>query len=84
MNIVFVIDTFDLKTNGTVMTACRFVENLRKHGHRVKVVGTGAEGEDCYNMPERYIPIVTEVSRKQKIRFSKADLHILMNAFSAI
>lgn len=82
MNIVFVIDTFDLKTNGTVMTACRFVENLRKHGHRVKVVGTGAEGEDCYNMPERYIPIVTEVSRKQKIRFSKADLHILMNAFS--
>ena len=50
MNIVFVIDTFDLKTNGTVMTACRFVENLRKHGHRVKVVGTGAEGEDCYNM----------------------------------
>ena len=82
MNIVFVIDTYDLKTNGTVITACRFVENLRKHGHNVKVVGTGAEGEDCYNMPERYIPIVTEVARKQKIRFSKADLNILMEAFN--
>lgn len=82
MKIVVVIDIYDLMTNGTVMTAYRFVEELRKKGHEVRVVGTGAKGPDCYEVPERYIPLVTEVARLQQIRFGKPDIDVLTNAFS--
>lgn len=81
MKIVVVIDIYDLKTNGTVMTAYRFVEGLRKRGHTVKVVATGCSGKDCYEVKERYIPLVTEVSRLQQIRFAKADKITLIKAF---
>lgn len=82
MKIVLVIDIYDLMTNGTVMTAYRFVEGLRKRGHEVRVVATGAKGEGCYEVRERYIPLVTEVSRLQQIRFGKPETPILTNAFS--
>lgn len=81
MNIVFVIDTYGLQTNGTVMTAFRFVEALKAKGHSVRVVGIGAKGEDCYEVPERYIPLVTEVAHFQHICFGKADIPTLINAF---
>lgn len=81
MKIVIVIDLCDYLTNGTVMTAYRFVEELKKKGHTVKVVATGAKGEDCYEVPERYIPLVTEVARLQQIRFGKPVVETLMNAF---
>lgn len=81
MKIVVVIDLYDQLTNGTVMTAYRFVEELKKKGHTVRVVATGAKGEDCYEVPERYIPLATEVARLQQIRFGKPDFETLMNAF---
>ena len=69
MNIVIVIDIYDMLTNGTVMTAYRFAREFRRRGHNVRIVATGAKGEGCFEVPERYIPIVTEVSAKQQIRF---------------
>lgn len=81
MKIVVVIDLYDQLTNGTIMTAYRFVEELKKKGHTVRVLATGAKGEDCYELPERYIPIVTEVSRLQQIRFAKPDFETIVNAF---
>lgn len=81
MKIVVVIDLYDQLTNGTVMTAYRFVEALKKKGHEVRVVATGAKGDDCYEVPERYLMLVTEVARLQQIRFGKPDFETLVNAF---
>ena len=81
MNIVIVIDIYDMLTNGTVMTAYRFAREFRRRGHNVRIVATGAKGEGCFEVPERYIPIVTEVSAKQQIRFGKPDEKILRAAF---
>ena len=82
MKIVIVIDIYDLLTNGTVMTAHRFVEEFRRQGHEVKVVATGAgSGEGCYEVQELKVPIVTAVSAKQQIRFGKPDAAVLREAF---
>lgn len=82
MKIVIVIDLYDLMTNGTVMSAHRFVDELKKRGHEVRVVATGAKGEGCYEVGERYLPIATEVAMLQQVRFGKPDYETLTNAFS--
>lgn len=81
MKIVVVIDIYDLQTNGTVMTAYRFVEELKKRGHVVNVVATGAKGDNCYEVDERYIPLVSDVAKLQQIRFAKPDEKTLIKAF---
>lgn len=71
MTIVIVVDLVDNKTNGSVMTAIRFAEGLRKRGHRVKIAAIGADGEDDCPLQERYVPVLTEVSAKNQIKFAK-------------
>ncbi len=41
----------------------------------------GSEEEGYYNLKERYIPLVTEISHKQHILFAKPDEKILRKAF---
>ncbi|MGN0760718.1 MAG: glycosyltransferase family 4 protein, partial [Christensenellales bacterium] len=67
MKIVIVIDLYDLMTNGTVMSAHRFSDELKKRGHTVRVVATGAKGEGCFEVGERYLPIATEVAMLQQV-----------------
>ena len=43
MNIVIVIDLIDTLTNGSVITARRFADGLKKRGHTVKIVAIGAD-----------------------------------------
>lgn len=72
MKICIVIDLIDTPTNGSVMTAIRFADGLKARGHDVKIIGIGAP-EDGVNVKERYIPLVTEVSRLNQIKFGKFD-----------
>ena len=81
MNIVVVIDIYDQLTNGTVMTAYRFVEEFKRRGHNVRVVATGAHGDGEYDVPERIIPIVTKIASKQQIRFGKPVEAVFREAF---
>lgn len=81
MNIVVVIDIYDQLTNGTVMTAYRFVEEFKRRGHTVRVVATGARGEGEYEVPERILPIATKVASKQQIRFGKPVESVFREAF---
>lgn len=81
MNIVIVTELYDSLTNGTAMTAFRFVNALRKKGHSVKVIAIDAKGEDCYPIPEKYIPIATEVARKQQVKFGQPNMETYVNAF---
>jgi len=80
MTIVFVIDFFT-PINGTSMTAIRFRNELIKRGHKVRVVSVGVEGEDMYSLKERYLPIASDVTRKQSMVFAKPDEKVLELAF---
>lgn len=80
MTIVFVIDFFT-PINGTSMTAIRFRKELIKRGHKVRVVSVGVNGEDRYSLKERYLPIASDVTRKQSMVFAKPDEKVLENAF---
>ena len=73
MVIAIVNDLIDNKTNGSVITAIRFAEGLKAHGHEVRMVAIGADGPNDYNAKERYVPLVTEVSAKNQVKFGKFD-----------
>lgn len=82
MVIVLVVDSFADKSNGTSMTAARFATALQHAGHSVRVVAPHVEGEGFYPVKERYIPIVTEVSKAQHMVFGKPDKAVLEQAFA--
>lgn len=98
MIIVFVVDSYKNRSNGTSMTAFRFARELIKKGHEVRIVATnitddkggmavgdmGEEGERLYGVKERYIPLVTEVSKKQHMIFGTPDCGVLREAFSGV
>lgn len=71
MRIVFVIDMYDVKKNGTTMTARRFAEELRKKGHEVRVISTGEAELGKYLVPERHMPVVDYFSEKQSFLFAQ-------------
>ncbi|MBD5631642.1 MAG: glycosyltransferase family 4 protein [Clostridia bacterium] len=81
MKIVMVIDLVDLKTNGSVMTALRFVNGLKERGHEVITVAIGADGENDCPVDEKYVPLVTEVSAKNQIKFGKFDRDKIKKTF---
>lgn len=81
MNIVIVIDLIDNKTNGSVMTALRFAEGLKKRGHTVRLAAIGANGDGDCGLKERYVPLLTEVSAKNQIKFAKFNKEKLSELF---
>lgn len=84
MTIAIVIDLIDCLTNGSVMTARRFADGLRARGHRVKLVAVGADGEDDCAVKERYVPVLTEVSAKNQIKFGRFDENKIRKAFEDV
>lgn len=92
MIIVFVIDSYNDRSNGTSMSAFRFARELIARGHEVRIVATmqgaqsaqgecGEVGERLYSVRERYIPLVSEVSKKQHIVFGAPEREVLQRAF---
>ncbi len=81
MNIVIVIDSVVNRTNGSVMTALRFTDGLRKRGHTVRLVAVGAAGEDDCRLDELYVPLLSEVSAKHQVAFGKFDREKVGRAF---
>ena len=80
MVIVFVVDVYDAKKNGTTMTACRFAEALRQKGHTVRIVATGEAEPDKFVVPEWQIPIARSIAHNQGFAFAKPDEKILEQA----
>lgn len=81
MTIVIVVDLVDNKTNGSVMTALRFADGLRAHGHEVRMVAIGADGEKDCNLEERHIPLVSYVSAKNQVKFGKFNKERIRKTF---
>ena len=84
MTIAIVIDLIDCLTNGSVMTARRFADGLKKRGHEVRIVAIGADGEHDCSVKERYVPILTEVSAKNQIKFGKFEESKIRKAFEGV
>lgn len=83
MKILIVIDQYDGENNGTTISARRFVENLRKRGHEVKVISTGKEEEGKYTVDKiQLTPIVNKIITSQGMEFAKADKDKLREAIS--
>ena len=81
MKIVIVIDLIDTLTNGSVMTARRFADGLIARGHAVSIVAVGADGVNDVNVKERYVPLLTEVSAKNQIKFGKFEREKIKKVF---
>lgn len=78
MVITLIMDQYGQGNNGTTMTAMRFAEVLRKHGHTVKVITANRIDEDnVYAVGERNVPILKQVGRSQGMCFAKPDKKIL-------
>ena len=78
---MLVVDSFADKSNGTSdYTAARFASALKERGHSVRVVAPDVQGDGFYPVKERYIPIVTEVSKAQHMVFGKPDVKVLEQA----
>lgn len=71
MKILLVIDQFDSDNNGTTISAKRFAEILRNHGHEVRILATGGEAPDKYVLPELHIPIFEKLIHSQGFAFAK-------------
>ena len=84
MVIAIVVDLIDNKTNGSVITALRFADGLRARGHEVRMVAIGADGEKDCNVRERHVPILTEVSAKNQIKFGKFDEKRIRKTFEGV
>lgn len=81
MKILIVIDQYDGANNGTTISARRFVANLKKRGHEVRVIGTGKEEKEKYTVAKvKLIPIVNKIVTSQGMEFAKADEQKLREA----
>ena len=82
MKILMVIDQFYAANNGMTISARRFAEVLRQHGHEVRIASTGkpeqlSEGETAYLMEKQYIPVFDKLVSSQGMTFAKTDEKLL-------
>ena len=82
MIIVFVIENYNSKSDGTIFSARRFADGLRERGHTVRIVSVGVEGPDMYNLKVKYMPIISAVAKKQGQAFMKFDKKVMEQALS--
>lgn len=71
MVIVFVADIFNDLTNGTAMTAHRFVDALRARGHEVRVLAIGEPSPENYFVEESQYGFATRIGHSQGFGFAK-------------
>lgn len=81
MIITLVIDQYGEANNGTTMTARRFAETLRKHGHTVRVLGGDCFGEEIlFSTGINKTPILYQVCNSQGMVIGKVNKKICRQA----
>lgn len=81
MKILLVMDQFDHTNNGTTMSAVRFAESLKKHGHEVRIVSTGKESPDKYVVRSYHFPpVVKQIIQNQGMTLAKPSREVLKKA----
>lgn len=85
MRILLVADQFYAANNGMTISARRFAQVLRQHGHEVRVLCFGkpeflASGERAYLLKKQYIPIFDNLISSQGMTFAKVDKTVIREA----
>ena len=79
MNIVLVIDAYDVHSNGTSISAQRFCTEFKKRGHNVRVVCAG-DGHGEYDVGTFKIPFFQDIIDKQGTAIAKPGKKIMPKA----
>jgi 1,2-diacylglycerol 3-alpha-glucosyltransferase len=84
MVIVFVLDCYNVLTNGTTATAVRFAQELRKRGHTVRILGTKSEkykdDPDYYGVDSAPLPVFQFLVDQQGFCFAKIEPDVMYKA----
>ena len=85
MKILLVADQFYAANNGMTISARRFAQVIRQHGHEVRVLCFGkpeflASGERAYLLKKQYIPIFDDLISSQGMTFAKVDKAVIREA----
>lgn len=69
MKILIAIDTYQTNNNGTSISAQRYAEVMRKHGHEVRILSVDSEH---YRLAERHIYPFDHLIHKHGFRFANS------------
>jgi 1,2-diacylglycerol 3-alpha-glucosyltransferase len=81
MKIVMVIDSYNEGNGGCVATK-RLSEGLRKRGHQVSIVTTGAGNGNIFTVKGTYLPFIRESLEKMQFLFGIPQKNVLRKAFA--
>lgn len=82
MRIAIVVDTYDDMANGTTVSARRFVNELRKRGHYIRVLSFSNTPEpDKVIFDEYHIPILQFLIERNRANIAKPDKEKFREAF---
>lgn len=82
MIITLIINQFGNSNNGTTVTAMRFAEKLKEHGHTVKIVTCNNDLKDdyVYVLDQIKLPLISNYMEKQGWVMAKKDKKVLTDA----
>ena len=82
MKILIVIDQYDNLSNGTTISAKRFVDGLRKAGNEVQVLSTGKDDENKFALKTyKFAKIIDKYFKANEMVFAKPDEDVMRNVF---
>ena len=82
MKILIVIDQYDNLSNGTTISAKRFVDGLRKDGNEVQILSTGKDEEDKVLLKTYKFPkIIDKYFKANEMVFARPDEEVMRNVF---
>lgn len=82
MKILIVIDQYDNLSNGTTISAKRFVDGLRKNGNEVQVLSTGVDDENKYTLRTYKFPkAIDKYFKANEMVFAKPDEDVMKKVF---
>ena len=82
MKILIVIDQYDNLSNGTTISAKRFVEGLRKDGNEVQILSTGKDEKDKFGLRTYWFPkVIDKYFKANEMVFAKPDEEVMREVF---
>ena len=82
MKILIVIDQYDNLSNGTTISAKRFVEGLRKDGNEVQILSTGKDEENKFGLKTYKFPkVIDKYFKANEMVFAKPDEEVMREIF---
>lgn len=83
MKILIVIDQYDNLSNGTTISAKRFVDGLRKNGNEVQILSTGKDEENKFVLKTYKFPkVIDKYFKANEMVFAKPDEDVMRKVFA--